>query len=244
VALEVDGLSFGYESGEQVLDGVSFSVAPGRTVAVVGPTGCGKSTLLLLVGGLLPPDAGAVRLDGRDIQTLPVHDLRAMVAMAFQEPFLFGDTIAYNILLGADREELEPAAGLAAAARFIDHLPARYDTVVGERGATLSGGQRQRVALARALAHRPRLLLLDDATSSVDPTTEARILSDLSSSLDATTTLVVANRPSTIALADEVMYMEEGRVLAHGRHDELLATQPGYERLVRAYELDRAERAS
>ena len=133
---------------------------------------------------------------------------------------------------------------MAGAHEFVSRLADGYETVVGERGATLSGGQRQRVALARALARRPRLLLLDDATSAVDPTTEAAILASLSEELTATTTLIVANRPSTIALADEVIYMEEGRVVDHGLHDDLLARCPGYERLVRAYELDRADRSA
>jgi ABC-type multidrug transport system fused ATPase/permease subunit len=242
--LDVQGLGFGYEPGRDVLDGVTFSVAPGRTVAVVGPTGSGKSTLLLLVAGLIGPQRGGVRVDGRDLSSFTVDDLRATVAMAFQEAFLFGDSLAENILLGDDDPELlATVADLAGVSGFARRLPQGFATLVGERGATLSGGQRQRVALARALARRPRLLLLDDATSAVDPTTEARILRSLRSHLTATTTLVVASRPSTIALADEVIFLDEGRVIDQGAHDELLARQPGYAHLVRAYELDRADRA-
>jgi ABC-type multidrug transport system fused ATPase/permease subunit len=142
-----------------------------------------------------------------------------------------------------DRDRLETVAELAGVSGFARRLPDGFATVVGERGATLSGGQRQRVALARALARSPRLLLLDDATSAVDPTTEARILASLRAHLTETTTIVVASRPSTIALADEVVYVEDGQVVDHGTHTELLARQPGYEQLVRAYELDRADRA-
>jgi ABC-type multidrug transport system fused ATPase/permease subunit len=209
---------------------------------LVGPTGSGKSSLVLLVAGLLSPLSGHIRIDGRDLADLTVEERRSQIGIAFQEAFLFGDTVRENIILGDDDSALMAAALLAGAHEFVSRLAEGYETVVGERGATLSGGQRQRVALARALARRPRLLLLDDATSAVDPTTEATILAGLSDQLRATTTLIVANRPSTIALADEVVYMEEGRVVDHGRHEELLGRCRGYERLVRAYELDRADR--
>jgi ABC-type multidrug transport system fused ATPase/permease subunit len=241
--LEVAGLTFAHEPTADVLRDVSFTVEPGRTVAVVGATGCGKSTLLLLLAGLLDPDTGTIRLDGRDLASLSVDELRTEVATAFQEAFLFADTVAENVLLGWPAEHLEPALAMAGADGFVAALDGGGEAVVGERGATLSGGQRQRLALARALVRRPRLLLLDDATSAVDPTTEVRILAALRGELGGTTTIVVANRPSTIAMADEVLFLEGGRVVAHGPHADLLRTQPTYARMVRAYELDRADRA-
>jgi ATP-binding cassette, subfamily B, bacterial len=240
--VEVERLSFAHEPGVAVVEDVSFVVEPGRTVAVVGATGSGKSTLLLLVAGLLEPDSGVVRIDGTALTDLSVTELRALVATAFQEAFLFADTVSENVLLGWPAEDLHPALALAGADGFVGDLPDGHSSVVGERGSTLSGGQRQRVALARALVRRPGLLLLDDATSAVDPTTEARILAALSGELAGTTTLVVANRPSTIALADEVLFLEDGRLVDHGPHDDLLERQPAYERMVRAYELDRADR--
>jgi ABC-type multidrug transport system fused ATPase/permease subunit len=241
--LEVRDLTFAHEPAAEVLRDVSFTVEPGRTVAVVGATGCGKSTLLLLLAGLLDPDTGDIELDGRDLSCLSVEELREEVATAFQEAFLFADTVAENVLLGWPAEHLEPALAMAGADGFVADLDGGGDAVVGERGTTLSGGQRQRLALARALVRHPRLLLLDDATSAVDPTTEVRILAALRGELGGTTTIVVANRPSTIAMADEVLFLEGGRVAAHGPHQELLRTQPTYARMVRAYELDRADRA-
>jgi ABC-type multidrug transport system fused ATPase/permease subunit len=223
-------LHFAYDAAHPVLDGVSLTAAPGTTLAVVGPTGAGKTTLLLLLAGLLEPDAG----------TIEVVDEPCLV---FQEPFLFADSIRGNIDVDgtASLGAVERAMDLAQVTAFLGEMPAGADTVVGERGVTLSGGQRQRVALARALVRRPRLLLLDDATSSLDPTTEARILTGLGDALSGITTIVVATRPATIALADEVLYLDNGRAVAQGLHAQLYGSVPGYRHLVEAYERDRSE---
>jgi ATP-binding cassette subfamily B protein len=223
--------------GQVVLDGLTFEVAAGEVVALVGSTGAGKSTIANLAGYLVAPDSGVIRLGGVDMSTIDPVELRLVVATVFQDSFLFADSIAVNIGLDGDvdLDELRDAARVARADQFIVETDKGYDTVVGERGVTLSGGQRQRVALARALIRRPQLLILDDATSAVDPTVEAEILQGLRETL-ATTTLLVAQRVSSIELADRVLYLAGGRVAASGTHDELLATTPGYEAIVRAYE--------
>lgn len=217
-----------------VLAGVSFAVAPGRTVAIVGPTGSGKSTIASLLVRLLDPDAGDVLLDGGDLRSLTRAALPRQVAIVFQQPFLFDDTVWGNITLGEPfrAEDVEAAARLAQAHDFISALPAGYRTPVGEGGATLSGGQRQRIALARALARQPRLLVLDDATSSVDATVERAILAGLRAADRPPTTIVVAYRTATIELADEVILVDHGRVRARGRHQDLLRREPAYGHLL------------
>jgi ABC-type multidrug transport system fused ATPase/permease subunit len=232
-----ENVEYGHRDGRPVLSGCSLEVRAGEVVALVGPTGCGKTTLCELLAGLDRPDRGVVRIGGVDLTTVGREDLRATVALVFQESFLFADSIAQNISLGAhvDDDAVRWAARVAQVATFVESLPGGYGTVIGERGVTLSGGQRQRIALARALVRRPRFLLLDDATSAVDATVESRILHGLRAELDMTT-LIVAHRVSTIALADRVLFMQDGRIAASGPHDVLLTTNPDYAAMVRAYE--------
>jgi ABC-type multidrug transport system fused ATPase/permease subunit len=237
LGLEVRDVRHLYD-GLPVLDGVSFQVEPGESVAIVGPTGVGKSTLSMLMVRLADPGEGTVSMGGIDLRRADPASLRRAAAIVFQESFLFATTVRENIALdsGADEERVVAAAQIASADRFIRALPHGYDTVVGERGHTLSGGERQRVALARALARDPRLLILDDATSAVDPAIEADILGALRSELQ-TTLIVVAYRLSTIRLADRVIFLENGRVAGTGTHEELLASAPGYSAIIHAYEL-------
>lgn len=231
--VESVGFSFG---GNHVLDGVSFEVQPTESVALVGPTGAGKSTLAELMVRLDDPASGRICLGGIDLRKVERTSLRAAAAIVFQESFLFATTVRENIALGHDAtdDEVATAARIAQAHRFIRAMPHGYDTVLGERGVTVSGGERQRIALARALLRRPRLLILDDATSAVDPTVETAILGALRVKVD-TTLVVVAYRVSTITMADRVLLLENGRISASGPHRELLSN-PTYQAMVRAYE--------
>lgn len=219
-----------------VLDGVSLEIEPGETLALVGLTGSGKSTLAQLVPRLYDVTGGAVLLDGVDVRELTRAELRRAVAVAFEAPILFSASVRQNVLLGVDAEALAPEAADAlvrealdvASAGFVDDLPHGLDTVIGEEGMSLSGGQRQRIALARAIAVRPRVLVLDDPLSALDVATEATVTARLRATLTGATTLVVAHRPSTVALADRVAVLEHGRITGVGRHSDLLARHPHY----------------
>ncbi|HET9657042.1 MAG TPA: ABC transporter ATP-binding protein [Kineosporiaceae bacterium] len=234
--------------GEAVpaLRGITLDVPAGSTLAVVGPTGSGKSTLADLLVRLVDPVEGAVLLDGVDLRALAAGQVPSAVALVPQGTFVFDDTVRGNVTLGAGLtdEQVWEALREARADRFVAALPGGLDTRVGERGTTLSGGQRQRLALARALVRHPRLLVLDDATSAVDPAVEAAILGGLRETGGAVTVVVIAYRMATIALADEVVYVEQGRVAGRGTHAELLSDCPGYRELVTAYARDAQARAA
>jgi ABC-type multidrug transport system fused ATPase/permease subunit len=222
-------------AGRAVLRDIDLDVPAGRTVALVGPTGSGKTSLVALISRLYDPVAGTVLLDGADVREVPVHDVRGAVAVVSDDPFLFSASIAENIAYaraGAPQSEIEDAARRAQAHDFIKRLPQGYDTQVGERGLTLSGGQRQRLAIARALLSDPRVLILDDATSSVDASTEQSIKLALADAMAGRTTFVIAHRLSTIALADQIVVLDHGRIVAQGNHQELLERSELYREIV------------
>jgi ABC-type multidrug transport system fused ATPase/permease subunit len=229
--VELRDVTFAYDGHEPVLQGVDLEVEPGRTVAIVGPTGSGKTTLVMLIPRLYDVSEGAVLVDGADVRGVDPASLRREVAIVSDDAFLFSASLRDNIAYArpeASDDEVVEAAVRAGLEGLLDDLPDGLDTLVGERGLTLSGGQRQRVAIARALLAEPRILILDDATSSVDATTESQIKTALTEVMEGRTTFVIAHRLSTIALADEVVVLEDGRVAARGTHSELLERSPLY----------------
>ena len=241
--LDVRDLAYRYADGPELLSDLSFTVEPGRTVALVGATASGKSTLTSLLLRLVDPVEGAVLVDGRDLRDLAPGALAEQAALVPQQAFLFDDDVRGNVTLDADVADDEVWAALrtAQADGFVAALPQGLDTRLGERGTSLSGGQRQRLSLARALVRRPRLLVMDDATSAVDPEVEARILAALRTGADDATVVVVAYRKATIALADQVVYLKDGHVEDQGTHTELLARNSDYADLVNAYEQEQPE---
>jgi len=233
--IRFDRVTFGYDPDRPVLHEIDLAIEPGRTVALIGHTGSGKTTLTTLVPRFYDVTAGRVLLDGADVRDLKITELRRAIGIVSQDPFLFSTTVRENIAFGAPGatdEEIRSAARMAQAHEFISELPEGYGTVIGERGITLSGGQRQRIAIARAIVVDPRVLVLDDATASVDSTTEARIRLGLREAMRGRTTLIIAHRLSTLALADEIVVLDHGRIAARGTREELATTSPVYREIL------------
>jgi ATP-binding cassette subfamily B protein len=233
--VRLEGVRFGHEGDRPILDGLELELPAGESVALVGATGSGKSTVAGLLARLYDPDGGHVLLDGHDVRELRLADVRQAVALVFEETFLFTESVRENIRFGrpdADDESVARAAALAGAAEFIAGLPDGYETVLGERGFSLSGGQRQRIAIARAILADPAVLVLDDATSAVDATKEHEIRAALAKVMHGRTTLVIAHRPATIALADRVAVLENGRIVEEGTHAELVSRSARYRALL------------
>jgi ATP-binding cassette subfamily B protein len=230
-AIEMRGVTVAYEGSQPVLRDINLEVAAGETLALVGPTGSGKTTLAALIPRLYDPVEGAVLIDGADVREVQPDSLRHQVALVSDDAFLFSATLRENIAYArpdASDERVEQAASMAGLDEFADALPEGYETRVGERGLTLSGGQRQRVAIARALIQDPRILILDDATSSLDATTESRVKQALSEVMRGRTTVIIGHRLSTIALADRIAVLDAGRLTAVGTHDELIESSELY----------------
>ena len=243
-AVRFDGVRFGYDVERPVLDGFDLEIAPGESVALVGATGSGKSTVSRLAIRFYDVQSGSISLDGVDLREVSLAELRRSVSIVFEDTFLFHDSVAANIAFArpdASQEDVERAARLAGAHDFVVAMPEGYETLLGERGYSLSGGQRQRIAIARAILADPRVLILDDATSAVDPSKEHEIREAMATVMAGRTTIVIAHRPGTIALADTVVLLDEGRVVARGRHEELLATSQRYAEVLAAWEAREAD---
>jgi ATP-binding cassette subfamily B protein len=224
-------VTFGYGGQRPVLDHLDLEIDGGQAIALVGATASGKTTVARLIPRFYDVTGGAVRIDGVDVREARLQDVRAAVGIVFEDTFLFSDSVRNNIAFAkpdASFEQVTRAARLAGADEFVRELPDGYETVIGEHGFSLSGGQRQRLAIARAVLADPRILILDDATSSVDPSKEHEIRQALAEVMHGRTTIIIAHRPATIALADRVVLVGQGRILADGTHDALLATNASY----------------
>ena len=236
-AVRFEHVSFGYDAAKPVLHDISFDAAGGSIVAIVGPTGAGKSTLVSLISRFYDPGLGRILIDGRDLRDLTLASLRTQVSFVFQETYLFSDTVSGNIAYGRphiSQGDIEAAARLAQAHEFIEELPQKYDTVLGERGSSLSGGQKQRLAIARAILTNPRVLILDDATASVDPETEEMIRKGMGLVMQGRTTFIIAHRISTVKQADLVLVVENGRITQSGTHAQLMETDGHYREIAAA----------
>lgn len=232
--IEFENVSFSYQGGPKIIRDVSLTASPGETVALIGPTGSGKSTLTNLIPRFYDATEGVIRLDGDNIKDLTLKSLRSEIGMVLQDSFLFSDTIAENIAYGdinASMDDLADAARAARAHEFIENLPLKYQTIVGERGVTLSGGQKQRIAIARALLADPRILILDDSTSSVDTETEYLIQQALNELMVGRTTFVIAQRLLTLKNADQILVLDDGAIVERGKHDDLLMQDGLYRHL-------------